>query len=299
MSKFPVEIQDQEGQVDAINYLLSGPGGLGQNFAGYSNSEQAWLTGNYRTPFVWSSLRNLYVPPISLSTSEFIDSRTLKFTFASAQPTPPFEPGNPINISGASDSWYDGFYTTIGVLSSTTTYCLVRLSSDNALRAAATGGTIALNLDDTDSSTDCNARVTVTGATDRVFISGQLDQTISYTVPSGTGELTITVAVNRYRGFINNDPVNPDYLFNFDGTVAEKVYVRPGLTGTGTLDIIETVFSTLIDQPSNYNDDPATPWTAYYWYILEVNMSTTGTDTVYVTSNKFGLRSLSCQVVKQ
>jgi len=198
---------------------------------------------------------------------------------------------------------YNGTYSRIGVLSCTTTYCTVRLSAAETPTVAGSGGTIGLNMDDTDMSTDCNARVTVTGATDRVFISGQLDQEITYDVPSGTGELTVTVKVNRYRGFINEDPVNPDYLFDLDGTVAEKVYVRPGLTGTGTLASIDTVFSTLIDQPSAINnpDSPTYkgPWTAYYWYILEVNYISTGADDVNVTSDEFGLRSLSTQVVKQ
>jgi hypothetical protein len=303
MSKFPVEISDNEGQIDAINYLLSGPSGLGQNFAGFSSYAQAWLTGNYRTPFSWPTIRNLYVATINLSTSEFIDSRTLKFTFAAPAGSPPFEQGNPVNISGVSNSFYNDDYTNIGVVECTTTYCTVRLSREFPIEAPGTGGTISLNLNDTFSSTDCNARVTVTGATDRVFISGQLDQAITYTVPSGTGELTVYVAVNRYRGFINDDAVNPDYLFVLDGTVAEKDYVRPGLTGTATLPLIETIFSTLIDQPTTLNNPDNSgyigPWTAYYWYILEVKWESTGTDPVYVTSDKFGLRSLSSQVVKQ
>lgn len=298
-AKYPVDIGDNEGIIDAVNYLLSGPSGLGQNFAGFSSSTAAWLTGNFRTPFSWSSIRNLYVAPIALATAEYLDPRTIKFTFSSTQPTPPFEQGNQVLVSGVADSIYDGYYTRIGVVESTTTYCTVRLGADDTISPASTGGTIELDLNDFDLSTDCNARVTVTGGTDRVFISGQLDQAISYTVPTGTGELTITVAVNRYRGFINSDPVNPDYLFDFDGNVATKTYVRSGITGTGTLDLIETVFSTLIDQPTEYNLDPATPWPAYYWYILEVNWDSTGVDPVYVTSNEVGLRSLSSQVVKQ
>ena len=53
MAKFPVELDDDEGQADAINYLLSGPSGLGQNFAGFSENgvNWYWLTGNYRPPF--------------------------------------------------------------------------------------------------------------------------------------------------------------------------------------------------------------------------------------------------------
>jgi len=299
MAQFPIQSGNDESITDALNYLLSGPAGLGQNFAGFSSYAPAWLTGNYRTPFSSTTLRNLYVAPINLATSEFLDARTIKFTFASTQSPAPFAQGNPITIAGSSVAYYDGTYTNIGVIECTTTYCTVRLSSDTTPEPIGTGGTIGLNLDDTTTSTDCNARVTVTGGTDRVFISGQLDQEITYDVPAGTGELTITVEVNRYRGFINSDPVNPDYLFDPDGTIAEKVYVRSGLTSTGTLDAIETVFSTLIDQPTAYNNDPLTPWTAYYWYILEVKWVSTGASPAYVTSNKFGLRSLSSQVVKQ
>jgi hypothetical protein len=52
MAKFPVEYSsnDSESVVDAINYVMSGPSGLGQNFAGFSSSAQTWLTGNIRTP---------------------------------------------------------------------------------------------------------------------------------------------------------------------------------------------------------------------------------------------------------
>jgi len=303
MAQFPVESSDTTGIIEGLNYLLSGPSGLGQNFAGFSSYAQAWLTGNYRTPFTWTSIRNLYVAPINFSSIEFLDSRTLKVTFTGTVSPAPFTQGNQVTIAGVTISPgmydYNGTYRNIGIVECTTTYCTIRLSADETITAAGGSGTIGMNLDDVSNSTDCNARVTVTGATDRVFISGQLDQTISYEVPSGTGELTVTVEVNRYRGFINSDPVNPDYLFDPDGTVAEKVYVRSGLTGTGTLDPIETVFSTLIDQPTSYNNKPLTPWTAYYWYILEVRWQSTGANPVYVTSDEFGLRSLSTQVVKQ
>jgi hypothetical protein len=303
MAQFPIQGGNQVDIIDGLNYVLSGPSGLGQNFAGFSSFEPVWLTGNFRTPFASTTLRNLFVAPINLATSEFLDSRTLKFTFSSAQPSPPFEQGNQITIAGVvippGVYDYNGSYRNIGVVECTTTFCTVRLSNADTPTASASGGTIRMNLDGRENSTDCNARVTVTGGTDRVFISGQLDQAISYNVPAGTGELTVYVRVNRYRGFINSDPVNPDYLFDFDGTIAEKVYVRPGLTGTGTLDSIETVFSTLIDQPSAYNDNPLTPWPAYYWYILEVTYESTGASVVNVTSDEFGLRSLSSQVVKQ
>lgn len=361
MAKFPVELKDDEGQRDAINYLLSGPAGLGQNFAGFSSSTPAYLTANYRVPFTQpvtiyklcsglsgfsilnvhpnasgliagmtvigddipagttivsigapssgytpvtlsaactgdfsnanvgftpTAVRNLYVPAFALDTSEMLDTRTLKFTFLAAQPTPPFVQGNPVVISGVADSWYDDTYGTIGVVECTTTYCTVRLRKDYALRPASTGGTIGLTAMNADTSTDCNARVTVTGGTDRVFISGQLDQTVNYEVLSAPQDLAVKTKINRYVGFINEDPVNPDYLFILDGTVVVKEYTFTGLTGTGTLPLIETVYSTILD----------TPAPGYYWYILEVSYE--GTD-IEVTSVDFGLRSLSAQVVKQ
>lgn len=293
MSKFPVEISDNEGIVDAVNYLLSGPSGLGQNFAGYSSYTPAYLTGNYRTPFSQPTIRDLYVPAITLDTSEFIDSRTLKFTFSSAQPSPPFKPGDNVTVAGVSNSWYDYRWEPIGVVSCTTTYCYVRTSSiyTPPFEPIGYGGTISLSVMDIDMSTDCNARVTVTGATDRVFISGQLDQRVTALYPGGLNTLTAVVRVNRYIGFLNEDPVNPDYLFDFQATVAEKIFQVEYDLGpspiTLTSNVLSSIFTSIIDSPGP----------GYYWYIMEVYyISDT---TAEVTKVELQLRSLSAQVVKQ
>lgn len=286
-SKYPVDIGDNEGIVDAVNYLLSGPSGLGQNFAGFSSYQPAYLTGNYRIPFAQPTLANLYVPNINLGVSEMLDGRTWKFWFAVAQAVPPFSPGNIITVEGVTDSFYDGSYSPIGVVECTVDYVIARTSGSYDIVDPSSGGVVYLNTSGF-MSTDCNARVTVTGGTDRVFIGGQLDNLISYIVPSGSGDLTYTVAVNRYKGEINNDPVNPDYIFNLDSTVAQKVYTYTGLTGTGDLPLVETVFATILDEP-----DPG-----YYWYILEVEFVSPD-NLATITANEFGLRGLSAQVVKQ
>lgn len=281
MAKFPINTED-DSVSDALNYLLSGPGGLGQNFNGFTSYSVAYLTGNYRTPFTQPTTRNLYVPPIDIATCETVNGRTTKVTFASTQPSPPFNPGDQVYINGSSNDWYDGYYSVIGILSCTTTECYIRYGVDYGLQDIGYGGTIELNLNDTDLSTDCNARVNVTGGTDRVFISGQLDQTLTYNSTS-LATLDFTVKVNRYIGFINDDPVNPDYLFDLDGTVAEKDYSFE-LDGTGT-QTISTVFSTLLDEPNP----------GYYWYILEIYY----VGDPIIENIEFGLRSLSAQVVKQ
>lgn len=288
-AKYPVEMSDQEGIVDAVNYLLSGPAGLGQNFQGFSAYTPAYLTGNFRPPFTDQVIANTYVAPIALGVSEMLDERTWKFTFAAAQPTPPFALGNGITVSGVADPYYDGTYDTIGVIECTTTYVVARTGSSYTVVAPSTGGTVEYNITvpvidgPSFSSTDCNAKVTVTGGTDRVFVSAQLNNAISY---SGTGDLAYTIAVNRYSAFITDDPVNPEYRFNFDATISQRTYNLTGLTGPGTIPNIETIFSTVIDQPVP----------AYYWYILEVSYAS---DNVIVTSSEFDLRSLSAQVVKQ
>ena len=293
MAKFPVELSDVEGIVDGVNYLLSGPSGLGQNFSGFTTYEVGYLTGNYRAPFSQPTKRLLNVSPIDLASSEFIDGRTIKFTFLTPQSTIPFSLGDNVTVSGVSNDWYDYRWTPIGVIECTTTYCLVRTGSqyEPPFQSIGGGGTISLSCNNILNSTDCNSRVTVTGVTDKVFISGQLEHIFEY---SGTGDLQVKIQVNRYRAFINNDPVNPDYFFEYDGTVAQKTY-NYSVSGTGYTTQTDTIFSTLLDEATSRNQNPLTPWPAYYWYIMEIEASS---ETVEMVSAEFGLRSLSVQVVK-
>jgi len=288
MAKFPVEINDEDGIIDAINNLLSGPGGLGQNFAGFSSYTPAWLTGNFRVPYALSSEAQLTVAPIALSQSEMLDGRTWKFTFATEQAKAPFALGNGIEVADSTDSFYNDTYSTIGVTECTTTYVIARTVNSYDVIAAAPGGTVALTTGSGDLSTDANARVTVTGGNDRVFISGQLLNTIGYTVASGPATLEYAVTINRYAGEPNNDPVNPDFVFTNKTKVSERVYTISGLTGTGTIDDKETIFTSILDVPN----------VGYYWYILEVKFNFTS-GTAVVNTSKFGLRSLSVQVVKE
>ena len=283
MAQFP--IADQAGVIEGLNYALSGPGGLGQNFAGFSSYLPAYLTGNYRSPFSQSTPAKLYVPPIALGVSQMLDGRTWKYTFASAQPSAPFAIGQPITISGVADPYYDGTYTPIGVIECTTTYVIVRTTTTYTVVANSTGGTAEFSNVNTLTSTDCDIRVTVTGAQDRVFISGQLDQIISYT-DAGTSNMDVYLTITRYKAEPNNDPINPDFIFGSQQIIVQKVYPQTGLTGTGSLPLIETVFTSVLD----------TPAPGFYRYILEVNFVTTGT--VQVTQDQLLLRSISAQVVK-
>jgi len=396
MAKYPVEISDKEGTNDAINYLLSGPSGLGQNFKGFSAYVPSDLTGNFRPPFsilapTSPAYANLYVAPITLSTAERLDGYTWKFTFA-APVAAPFALGQGPLVSGvvtandrvvldetaattitsgtkatsATSVTYTNVATTVltgsgsglvltitvgsgaatpyttlntgvlatasgtgfavgdtvkvlgtalggatpandlvltiaevtndyngdyyggpGVVECSTTYVIIRTSSSYPDPGPGTGGTISLSSMGFDISTDCNAKVVVSGATDRVFISGQLASTISYDTGVST-DLTYRIRVNRLKGFITSDPTNPEYRFSFDATIAEKTFTFTGLSGTGTTAEVDAIFTAVIDEP-----DPG-----YYWYIIEVRFDADPVG-LEVTSSRELLRSLSVQVVKE
>jgi len=366
MAKFPVEYngQDSESIVDAVNYVLSGPSGAGQNSAGFNASAPAYLTGNFRQPYTRPPVStfgsgtaggntqtvqdptgivnglyvegynitsggtvinvnydlvtnsgynnagpvsgqinyyqtvpdNLYVAPISLASAQWIDEYTRRFTFSSAQPTPPFLPGNSVTTAGVSPVGYNETFRGPGVVECTTTSVVVKSLVPKTALAAGTGGTVTyrntLQIGEesvnTFVATDCASRATVTGGTDRVFVTAQLDNTISYTA-TATTDLAYTVFVNRYQSLVTNDLVNPGLLFSFDRTITQKTSHALGLTGSGTL-LYDTNFSTVIDSPGN----------GYYLYRIDVQFRVTNaTGAAQVTRSLLDLRGLTTQVVKQ
>jgi hypothetical protein len=367
--QFPIQTGNETSVSDALNYLLSGPGGLGQDFQGYQQWTTGWMTGNFRTPYTVLSynavcvgvageytvvavaafdtnvlttgmvvtgygvaagavivnigtpttegttitldLPNdydidndltfspantpvLYVAPISLSTSEWLDPYTFKYTFATPQAAPPFALGNNITVAGVTPDFFDGDFSPIGVTDCTTTYVIAKTSTGYPdPGVVGTGGTVEVYWTSQAPtvyalSTDCNSKITVTGGTDRVFISAQLNNTFSYDAVTST-DLNYAVAINRYRGFPNTNPTNPGYFFQSDKLISKKIYQYSGLSGTGTLPEVETIFSTLVD---------ANIPTGYYWYILDVSFQVTNGGDCQVTQSTLGLRSMSTQVVK-
>jgi len=227
MAQFPVS--DPQGIIDGLNYVLSGPSGTGQELKGFFSDQTAYLTGNFRPPFTSASNTPLYSAPIALATATWLDSRTWRFDFAAAQPSPPYQVGNGVYVSGVTPSDYDGGYYIIGVVECTTTYVIVRTEAEYPDPGAGTGGTIEFYNDTFTNAelylgTDCNAKVTVTGGRDRVLLTAQLNNIITYLNDTSACTFLYTVAVNRYKGSPNNDPVNPEFVFSYDGTVAREDY---------------------------------------------------------------------------
>lgn len=352
------------GIIDGLNYVLSGPAGLGQSFDGFSSFVPANLTGNFRSPFtqltyyiyatgtigastvvvdsktnivvgqrvsgtgigVGATVTNisgttitlsvantddvdttlwfqpahdaaLYVPAINLSNAQQLDNRTIKYTFATPQSYPPFQLGNGLSVKSINPSTYNSnnlknvgsSINQIGVIECTTTYVVVRTVDviKTPLGSYVSGGTVGYTSTDTTSnSTDCDIAVLINGAQQRVFISAQLDQTISYTTAS-PDDLNVYVSVNRYEATLNYTTSGQQYSFENPQTIVVKEYKYPGLSGSGTLPLLETIFTGIYDSPNP----------GLYRYILEVSFETTNVN-LEVSKDVFGLRSISTQVIK-
>lgn len=318
MSKFPIELSDDEGQVDAINYLLSGPSGLGQNFQGVAAYKPTYLTGFFRKPFTvtdgttepdnWTTNwpPRWWFPPINITNAYPIDvdpdtNKTFFFKVEfTPQSTPPFTAGMAAYIQEVIDSddssFYDGYYNVPGVVYCDTSSVIIRTRLAYEYPAYVSGGIINTDQTGIFESTDCNARVYVTGGSDTVFITSQNEFTIDYECFFNT-TLTLQYVVNRYYGFLDTtDPDNPDYRFVLDDRdgrdpiVSKQIQEWTLTPGTGTVNTEKLIFTTLLDQNIPLG---------FYWYIAEIRIDSADYGDAFPIDIKTGLRSLTAQVIKQ
>lgn len=262
MSKFPVEVSDEEGIVDAVNYVLSGPQLDARTTQGVNFSTTGYITGNFRAPWTTSASVSLYVV-VAIATTTWLDAVTLRFDFAAAQPTPPFALGNNLTVAGVTPSDYDGFYGGDGVVECTTTYVIIRIRTQQPNYGAGTGGTLTFNAADpniapTTISTDANAQLVVDYANSRVNLNAQLKNKIQYDTENNTQAL-YRVEINRYKGFPTNDLINPGFRFNYDKTIAQREYLLdlPATLSNATAVIISAT------PPVPYTNTRAQPSLAY------------------------------------
>ena len=286
-AKYPVSANDQEGIVDAVNYLLSGPAGLGQNYAGFSSFAPTYIRPTVRQPFtlpIDTTLVTLWSfdwPISNITVVGTNPSRFIEVTFSVTAPAititaPPFQFGDRLSLSGVTPSFYDGNYN---VVSSTPTTVILSTSRDYTWPAYTSGGSLVRDFYDFPVSTDCNARVTVLGPSDQVFVSGFLEleesfydsrtPTVPVINPSVESAWEILIQINRYRGTPTDNQNDNDFVFSDPVTVAQFSVPRDtGTTNSGLIfdfPLIEVpAFVSILDKPSF----------GYYWYILEVNWKT-------------------------
>lgn len=313
VAKYPVDTGDEEGIVDAVNYLLSGPSGLGQNFDGYSAYKSVYLRPSGRQP--WSLPITVGDPPtaqplnpsvyLSIPISNIVPvggnpSSFLTVTFATPQATAPFQFGDKIDIVGVTQTGSGTNLNQEGdvVFSCTTTEVVVGYNGDfesRTWRTYVSGGTIGRDFTNYPIDTDANARVSVQGGTDRVFINGQINLSWDYTCNTNT-TYGVRVSIVRLNGFPSDTAGSAEFLFADTILVTEKITSRTVTVGSGT-DSIETIFTSVLDGPNlNFG---------YYWYILQVQFDVdpyTPTSPPYAVDIgrvTLGLRSLTAQAVKE
>jgi hypothetical protein len=314
VSKYPVEVSDEEGQVDAINYLLSGPAGLGQNFSGFSTYTPAYLRPTVRQPFV-TPISSNPVPIyqfLSINNAQGCDqngtptpgvlTRFAKFTFTTPLAAPPYSYGDLVDVQNVIDdypappstTYFDGGYRC---WSCTTTDIILYLRNEYIFPNYISGGEVGASWLNFVLSTDCNGRVTVNGASDRVFVSGQLLCDVAYDATTPNSEFDIVVTIDRYTGYLSTLPGSDDFVFADPVTTVAERRFHYTVSGPGTIDDLETIFTQFIDGP----DIPF----GYYWYLLQFKFATEdSTGTPYPGDATggvvtLGLRSLTAQVVKQ
>ena len=291
MSSYPVEISDTEGIVNAVNYLMSGPAGLGQNFQGFSAYLPAYIRPSSLLP--WSLPIDTTLDPslyldIPISDAAPVGSNPsalIILTFVTPFATPPFQDGDKLDIANVVDdgggdppySYNDNGYT---VYSCTTTD--VTLTFDNTVYEWAnyiSGGTVGRNYLNFANSTDCNARVTVQGPTTQVFVSAQLNLTWEY-ICATANTYNVKVSIKRLKGFPTQTPGDNEFLFAGEVLVSQKTFAKAATAGTGT-ETLEAIFTTVLDGP---NLD-----FGFYWYIMDVEFSVPGSMSEETDSRDFDL----------
>lgn len=276
ISKFPIEISDREGIADAVNYLLSGPAGLGQNFDGFSDYNPLIIRPTFARPFTlpvdttldaswYIRLPATAAAPTPSNPTQYI---TIDFGAGPGYTNPPFQFGDRLRLTGFTPSFWDDTYY---VFSSTTTSVTLYTSGTYTWPPVTVLGDIVRDYINFPVSTDCLAQVVVDSTTQRIFITAQVE--FSYTVLSETipplpayysnSNWDLVVQVNRYAIGINE---NGNQVFSFQETVSQKI-ISDNI-GSPTAGEAQAIFTTVIDQQLNFGS---------YAYILEIAFVTAPT----------------------
>jgi len=248
----------------------------------------------------------------------------------------PFSIGQVLNLVGTNPADYEGQYKLIDV-----SYDYTPVFADQFYTATITvlswttqtwpawvaDGYVNWNYNWQPMPTDCNAIVTVTGPTDRVFVSSQSTNVFYWyaTTPTQYSPLpdlpSINVKINRWKAVgkttLPNGPTNipydtsvptnqslpnararDGYLWQYDTTILSIPFDPQPVTAVGAhlIDLGLNIFVNIIDSPS----------IGYYWYILEFQPEGTVAglldplvDAYPLTVKTSGLRSFTAQVIKQ
>lgn len=294
MAQYPVNYEDL---VDAVNYLLSGPSGTGQNFDGFSTYAPGYIRPGEDAPYMlpysttldvnWYlniPINNIvFVPPLSGNPEQ------ITVTFTTPLANVPFQFGDKISLAGVTPADFNYDYVVYSCTTTNVVLARADATTFNPSWTYVSGGSLIRNQADIAQNTDCVALSTVTGGTDRVFISAQIQFSYTYSATLSS-EFDILVQINRYRGFVKNTAAsvyaknynpNDNIEFRFDGVVSQQVFNK-SVSSSGS-DSEAVVFTQIFDGPNLPPD--------YYKYVLDITFVTKPTISVEFGAGTGGLIS--------
>ena len=276
MSQYPV--LTPQGIKEGVNYLLSGPAGLGQNFDGFSSSNTVYLLDSNVAPYV-STVYTTYANYDTANTFTVVDSSNIVANMVATSVG--ILPNTTVsNVSG-----------NIVTISTNMYAFLSNTSVQFTQPANIANATVQVNPNPTYISTDCVSNALSTNATDRIFLSGQLNYTVYMSWNGSDNICGTTSAINRYKlvPVISNTQT---YQYHFDSTIASNFHVYNVNSGNTTF-TFNDVYASEVDKPG----------IGYSEYRLELAFNTYeqvfSPPPPYVNQCVLTVRSLTSQVVKQ
>lgn len=353
MAQYPIE--DGKDLVDAVNYLLSGPTSIGQNFQGVSAvglptliidnmlapEAQTYFTGLQQPTVVnrykefllpadfyyplWSTLPGGLAVTNIVPTAPTSDKITITITPGTVtnETQSPLCVGQTIVLSGVNPAGFDGTYVVVncgetdsGPLPNT---AILQAAASQTWPAYVSGGVAEINpgsfsITPLQFDLGLRAEVTVTGPTDRVFVSAQVSLDV-YTYTKFVGVLAyqplIYFNINRYKA------IKPSALPNTVAPiVAGNNFIYNGYEWTGDGGLISVPYAINWDTLGTqvytnavglkiFNNIIDTPGIGQYLYTLQIespNYRDTAPNTgciLVVGARTYDLRSFTAQVIKQ
>jgi hypothetical protein len=358
MSQYPLDNPD--AVIEAVNYLLSGPTGLGQNFEGVSAvgldadtsadlffiPVQTWFTGlpyngalSFRTeqeqpgsqddpadPLdtnvyypIWNTLPGglaiTAITPVTATGRDITVTVTLGSLVNESQS--PWANGQQVVLTGITPTSYNGTYTVVNFITATETFptTVVTLRSDTSQTWAAysAGGVLSIN-DFTNTidqrfPTGNQAVVTVTGPTDRVFISSQASALSVYTYTKFDAIASYTpkvkLQINRYKAIETTtlpDSVDFQYYQGYEWQFDKSIV---SLSKIISWDAIGSEVKVNSYGDIIYNNVIDSPGIGLYLYAFQIGQeaerdASPDTGAILIVGAKTtGVRSFTAQVIKR
>ena len=358
MSQYPVDSTD--GVLEAVNYLLSGPTGLGQNFEGVSAvgldadtsadlffiPVQTWFTGlpyfgplSFRESIeqpgsqddpadpldpevyypIWNTLPGgLAITAITAVTPTGRDI-TVSVTLGTLnnESQSPWANGQVVVLTGITPSSLNGTYTVVNFITATETFpttdVTLRSDTSQTWTAYTSGGVLSINdftlTKDQFFPTGNQAVVTVTGPTDRVFVSSQASALSVYTYTKFDAVLSYTpkvkLQINRYRAIEKTalpDSVDFQYYQGYEWQFDKSIVSLSKIIDWDAIGSEVKVNSYGDIIYNNVIDSPGIGLYLYAFQIAQEAERDASPDTgavLIVGANTTGVRSFTAQVIKR